>query len=407
MQSGAPAPDAADVWRWEPSVAHFELLARDLPTLAAEKTPHEYVITASGESSRGPSLVRLILTRPGLRPVEQRIVFKRGEAADDLVEYRLIEADARTVPLASMAAGVFEPNPELLPEVAAPSERPRRATVTPLVEPALADADADALELEVTYRLHRLENCVQGDPSIDRGARRVRVSVAIETDACRLETRRPFESLEVPRSGRSDAGSAAAPTRGCCYGADRTAADGGRDGRSHRIVLPFSRRGGTGQAGCRERGGGDRPVAVDRRPLPPRPRGSSCDRVARHHLGRAPFRSASRRRLAGQMTGSCRDHARSLGSDAESLRVQWNGAPATGFRALRRPHLGLADVPRAAVELTRSPKRSTESSRSCWRQWTPFRTAELMRELVTALATLTRSGSVSRTVVADGPLTAG
>lgn len=392
VQSGPPAPDAADVWRWEPSVAHFELLARDLPTLEAEKTPHEYVITARGESSRGPALVRLILTRPGLRPVEQRIVFKRGDKADDFVEYRIIESDSRTVPLASMAAGVFEPNPELLPAVDAPSERPGRAAMPPaFVEPALADAEADALELEVTYRLHRLENCVRGEPTINRGARRIGVSVAVETDACRVEARRHFESLE----GRRQIDLTLVQQRSRPEG--RPAGNGQAPavlGTALHTAFASHLRGANGpgrpDADIAEAATGLSQWIVDRSRHALEEARAIESLITTWDVPRLWSLDVDSR---AKWQGILRDHARSLGSDAESLRVQMERtlprpASETPFDAVISD---LADVPRATVELTRLAEAQ---HRIVVQLLSPAdavpNAAELMRELVTTLATLAR-----------------
>jgi hypothetical protein len=391
VQSGPPAPDAADVWRWEPSVAHFELLARDLPTLAAEKTPHEYVITASGESSRGPALVRLILARPGLRPIEQRIVFKRGAQADDLVEYRIIEADSRTVPLASMAAGVFEPNPELLPAVDAPSERPRPAAVAPLVEPALADAEADALELEVTYRLHRLENCVRGEPTVERGARRIRVSIAVETDACGLEARRHLEPLQ----GRGQIDLTLVQQRPRLGGLPaRTGPAPAVLGTAVHTVFASYLRAAIGperpDSEIAEAANGLSQWIVDRSRHALEEARAIESLITTWDVPRLRSLDVDSR---AKWQGILRDHARSLGSDAESLRVQMERTLLTP--ASEQPFdaviSDLADVPRATVELTRLAEAQ---HRIVTQLLAPSNAvpnaAELLRELVTTLSTLGR-----------------
>ena len=384
-----PASHASEVWRWDPSVTDFEFLARGLPTLEAEGTASEYVITARGESTAGPALVRLVLSRPGLRPIEQRIVFTRHGTGEQ-VEYRLIESELRTMPLASVASAIFRPDPELLPRVAArPAAPASPAPVRPRPAPALSNAEADGLELDVTYRLHRLEGCIAGEPTISRGTTGIRVRAAVETEACLVEAQRVFGSLQDDR--RVQLGlvqqSARAPAGTADLSPDVTGS------AVHAELLSQVRVAAATDAQARQ-------VAAE---------------LARWVARRSREASAEARAIESLMTtwsvqrlqtldvdarakwqGILRDHARSLARDAEALRIQIERTavqqpaepPATASIA------DVTDVPGVVALLARlaEQQRRIVAQLLAPAERVANRT-ELLEELVTTLEGLSRAAA--------------
>jgi RNA polymerase sigma factor (sigma-70 family) len=139
--------DAGEIWRLEPSAAHFVHLSQGLSEPVVELTEAAYVLRAEADvrrTNRGVMRLVMALARDGLRPVAQTLVVN---GPSGLREYRFTRRSIERVPLEG-SEGYFAPvtSPGSADDVVAPGGSSRREA--PALSPAeIADLHVSALSL--------------------------------------------------------------------------------------------------------------------------------------------------------------------------------------------------------------------------------------------------------------------
>jgi len=167
-----PLASIEDAWQLEMASSDFAALLEDVNRAVVEEAPATYTITwqkdaeSDGQASR---LIRatLVLTRPDLRPVEQRLVVEREGTRR---EYRFIEIGSDRYPHELVPPAAFQLDPELLgatgvelPPATEPVAAPPEIRLLPASTPEPPHAPVNAsLEVNVIYLLAQ-ENITLGE----------------------------------------------------------------------------------------------------------------------------------------------------------------------------------------------------------------------------------------------------
>lgn len=185
-----PRPLTPDTsWRWDPSARDFSLLVDGLSRVQARSTAGGFELSFDAATGRVAE-ADLTLDRERL-PLFQRVVLR--EENGTLIEIQTKRESADEIPESRVSNATFQPETELLPPP--PSEGPVVAALpTPAVRPVPA-LPIDQLELEASYRIHRLAGCLAQPSEIRRGTRDFRVTVLVASEACRTEAHSGFTQL--------------------------------------------------------------------------------------------------------------------------------------------------------------------------------------------------------------------
>jgi hypothetical protein len=181
------------MWRWEPSAADFTQLVGRIDQVGARKTDDGFQLSfddANGRLTRA----ELALDKDRL-PVAQRIVLREGR---DSIEVRSQRQAAEEVPESRVANASFEPEAELLPASSPDVTAPKSVASAPLASvarPLLSAIAVTGIELEATYRLHRLGDCLAEAGVLHPDPNRFRIRVVVGSEACRVDAQREFASL--------------------------------------------------------------------------------------------------------------------------------------------------------------------------------------------------------------------
>ncbi len=178
---------AETLWRWEPSASDFTALVVNLERIEAKATPAGYQLAFNGEQGRVAE-AELALDKEHV-PTAQRIVLRERSGA--LVEFRTTRSSADEIPESRVAHTTFDPEPELLPQPALPTLPPK-----PVSAPLFA---VDQIELQASYRLHRMVGCLARPGELRRDAAGFRIGVVLASEECREAARPDLTALaETP-----------------------------------------------------------------------------------------------------------------------------------------------------------------------------------------------------------------
>jgi hypothetical protein len=163
---GLEEADDNSAWRLDLSATEYASLIPTGASAFVEDAAEHYLLKYQGiPSGNGPAVVAatLKLRRDTLLPVEQTVVVERS---GEVSEYALTEAEIQAVPRNLVPAAAFEPDAVLTARVnRVPSRLPEGVSALAAAPAVVPSLDT---ELDVVYRLHRVEGWLRDAVSITR-----------------------------------------------------------------------------------------------------------------------------------------------------------------------------------------------------------------------------------------------
>jgi hypothetical protein len=194
--STSPRLNAEDMWRWEPSPTDFRRAVGDASVANVIEDPKAFRIEwTGGPGTQTVAVVKAVLTIDKAASHATHEVLS-GRQGDEIVDYAFTETGRIQVPTAAVEPALFQADVEFGPNPSAPVAATPARSVR-MDAPEDGRLALERTELRAWYGVHRLESCLTSS-QIARRADRIRVDLALRTDACRPEATRAFVGFSPP-----------------------------------------------------------------------------------------------------------------------------------------------------------------------------------------------------------------